>query len=92
MPSPTKSLIGLSGAIVTMLLAIIGAYLAIDRHVSVLAATAVSAAQVEHIIDLKTSDRLDEILRHLEGLERKIDRLQYPSRRDNMAFSQKENP
>lgn len=88
----TKSLASISGAAVTLLLSLVGAYLVIDRHVSVLAATAMDASQVEHIVDLKTGARLDEILRRLEGLDRKIDRLQFPGRRDNMAVSKKENP
>lgn len=66
----------LVGAAVTLLLAIMGAYLAVDRHVVALAATSLTTLQVEHIVELKTSDKLDAILARQAQVERQLDRLE----------------
>jgi hypothetical protein len=65
-------LVGLSSAGVALILAIIGGYLSLDRRVS----DATTTAQVEHIIDLKTGDKLDEIIRRLQHIDTQIERLQ----------------
>jgi len=84
----TKYIPQLAGAIVTLFLAIVGAYLAVDRHVVALAATSLTTTQVEHIIDLKTVDKLDEIIRRLQHIDTQIDRLQNTVPRTNVAVSQ----
>jgi hypothetical protein len=72
----TKSIASISSALVALFLAIIGAYLALDRKVVALASAALTTPQVEHLIDLKTADKLDEIIRRLQTLDVRMDRLQ----------------
>ena len=71
-----KQVASVASALVTMLLAIVGAYLSIDRHVTAMAATAISPVQVEHLIDLKTADKLDAILARQQHIEQQIDQLE----------------
>lgn len=65
-------LIGASGALAAILLSIAGGYLSLNQRV----AAATTAEQVEHIIDLKTANRLDEILRRLGQIDAKLEQLQ----------------
>ena len=65
-------LIGLSSAGAALILAIIGGYLSLDRRVS----AAPTTEQVEHIVDLRTANRLDEILRRLGQIDAKLEQLQ----------------
>lgn len=81
---PFTSFASLSAATIALIIAIISSYLALDRKVTALAATAVSQVQVEHLIDLKTSDKLDEILRWLQVLDARIDRLQIGQQGDRV--------
>jgi hypothetical protein len=76
MTTPSKSLISLSGALVALVLALFGAFFALDRRVDALAASPITFDQVEHIVDLKTSARLDEILRRLGQIDAKLEQLQ----------------
>ena len=71
-----KQVASVASVFVTLMLAVIGAYLSIDRHVTAMAATAISQSQVEHLIDLKTADKLDEIIRRLQSIDSRMDRLQ----------------
>ena len=75
MTTPSKPLIGLSSALVALILALFGAFFALDRRVDALAASPITFMQVEHIVDLKTTGKLDEILRRLDRIERDLDRL-----------------
>ena len=75
MTTPSKSLIGLSSTLVALLLAMFSAFFWLDRRVDALAAGPITFAQVEHIVDLKTTGKLDEILRRLDRIERDLDRL-----------------
>lgn len=71
----TTTLAGFSSAIIAAMIAVIGAYLAIDRKVEALANTMVTPTGVEHLVDLKTTSKLDEILHRLERMEDQLDRL-----------------
>ena len=75
-PATPNLLVSMSGALMVLFRAIIGAYRAIDNRVVQIAATAVTTAQVEHIIDLKTVAQLDAIDHRLERIEGTLLRLQ----------------
>lgn len=74
-------------AVVTLAVALMGAYLALDRRVNALAATAITASEIEHVVDLKTSAKLDEILRRLERIDNRLDHLQGLRQSGKVAFS-----
>lgn len=71
-----NNFVKLSSALVVMFITLMGAYLALDRRVTALASTTLTTTQVEHLIDLKTTDKLDEIIRRLQGIDARLDRLQ----------------
>jgi len=66
---------GFSSAIVAFLLALATAYITMERHVTALAAATISMSEVEHMVDLKTATKLDEILRRLVRIEGQLDNL-----------------
>jgi hypothetical protein len=68
-----QHIVGLSGAIVAVVIALATAYLAMDRHVNALAVAAISMSEVEHMVDLKTGGKLDEILRRLARIEDRLE-------------------
>jgi hypothetical protein len=70
-----QHIVGLSGALAAVVIALATGYLAMDRHVNALASAAISMGEVEHMVDLKTSTKLDEILRRLGRIETQLDRL-----------------
>lgn len=71
----TKTFAGFSSALVAIILGIFTAYLVLDRKVTALAATTLTSTTIEHIVDLKTASRLDEIIRRLARIEDTLDRL-----------------
>lgn len=81
-----KSIAGFSGAFIALLIALIGAYLALDRKVTVLAEAAMTPIDVEHIIDLKTTDKLTAIQASLARIESNIQRLQDAERGARTVF------
>lgn len=72
----SKSFAGFSSALAALLIALVTAYVAFDRKLTDVADASVTTLEVEHLIDLKTNDRLAEIQRSLERIERNIERLQ----------------
>jgi hypothetical protein len=87
-----QHIVGLSGAIVAIVLALATGYLAMDRHVNALAVAAISMSEVEHMVDLKTTTKLDEILRRLERIEGQLDRLPKPTSGGKVASNVTEVP
>jgi hypothetical protein len=75
MTTPSKPLIGLSSALVVLVLALFSAFFWLDRRVDALSNSPITFTQVEHIVDLKTTGKLDEILRRLDRIERDLDRI-----------------
>ena len=74
MPTPVlPKIAGFSSAIVAFLLALATAYVTMERHVTALAAATISMTEVEHMIDLKTTTKLDEILRRLTRIEDRLE-------------------
>lgn len=67
----TKIFASLAGAIVTLIIALTGSYLSLDRRVE----ARTTPDEVRQIIDDKTSARLDEVLRRQEHMDKQLDRL-----------------
>ena len=67
-----NQLVGLSGALMALLLALATAYLSVDRRVNALASTMVTMPEVEHMVELKTSEKLDDIIRRLARIENQM--------------------
>lgn len=87
-----QHIVGLSGALVAVGLALGGAYLTMDRHVNALAVAAISMTEVEHMVDLKTTVKLDEILRRLGRIEGQLDRLPKSASGGKVASNVTEGP
>lgn len=67
---------GFVSGVVVLVLALIAGYLAMDRKVTALSEAAMTPAGVEHIVELKTTDKLEAIQRSLSRIENNIQRLQ----------------
>lgn len=66
-----KLLSAVFSGLVALFLAIAGAYASLDRRVEAKPST----ADVRQIVEDKTRDRLDEVLRRQEHMDKQLDRL-----------------
>lgn len=76
MSPAVKSWAGFSSAAAALFIALITACIVLAQRVTTLEAAAITPAVVEHIVDLKTTDKLEAIQASLNRIESNINRLQ----------------